>query len=290
MLACKLDLPIGLNVGLSLFSAVLAFSFTFIAIGSDILWQRYKPNKKPKEPKKYASQIEESSRLEPYRMPEESTVPLLGSQWMADNQRSELVDQEAIDDMESGQPPREFPIKTLIHPSTNFPDHTHFGIPVEDADREHEFSRSAPLEHVSTSESPYHSSRVPSIDGPRLDDLKSMAFQGNSLSQNAFMATYRGLCNGMSWKAIAMGLIWSLAITCMHYGGIAAMHIPGGFLTLYPPLVVLSAAIAWIVCIVGYIYMVNIESHLTQQILFSIVAAFGIASMHFTGKFLILLR
>jgi hypothetical protein len=192
--------------------------------------------------------------------------------------------------MESEQPSREFPIKTLSHPTATvtFPDHTHFGIPVEDIDREHEFGRSAPTDHASASESPYHSSRVPSIDGPRLDDLKSMAFQGNAIGKNAFAATYESLHSNMSWKAVAMGLIWSLAITCMHYGGIAAMHIPGGFLKLYPPLVVLSVAVAWLLCIIGYIYMVNIEPHLTQQILFSVVVACGIAAMHFTGKKVVL--
>ena len=41
MLACELDLPIGINVPLTLLSAALAVFFTFAALASDLLWDRY---------------------------------------------------------------------------------------------------------------------------------------------------------------------------------------------------------------------------------------------------------
>jgi hypothetical protein len=46
MLSCKLDLPVELDVGLTLLSAVLAVSFTFIALGAELLWKRYNSNKR----------------------------------------------------------------------------------------------------------------------------------------------------------------------------------------------------------------------------------------------------
>jgi NO-binding membrane sensor protein with MHYT domain len=109
-----------------------------------------------------------------------------------------------------------------------------------------------------------------------------MADHGTAPTQNAFTATYYGILGGMSWKAVIMGLIWSLSLTCMHYGGLLAMSIPDGRLTFNPVLVIISAIISWVVCIAGYIYMVNIEPHLSQQVLFSAIAASGIAAMHFT--------
>lgn len=62
------------------------------------------------------------------------------------------------------------------------------------------------------------------------------------------------------------------------------MQIPEGYMILSPIPVGISALISWVVCIAGYIYMTNVEPFLSQQILFSIVAAVGIATMHFTGK------
>lgn len=41
MLACELDLPIGINVPLTLLSAMLAVFFTFAALASDLLWDTY---------------------------------------------------------------------------------------------------------------------------------------------------------------------------------------------------------------------------------------------------------
>jgi NO-binding membrane sensor protein with MHYT domain len=117
-----------------------------------------------------------------------------------------------------------------------------------------------------------------------------MADHGTAPTQNAFVATYNGILGGMSWKAVMMGFVWSLSLTCMHYGGLLAMNIPEGRLTFNPVLVVISAIISWVVCIAGYIYMVNIEPHLSQQVLFSAIAASGIAAMHFTGETLCVIR
>ncbi|KAK4697653.1 hypothetical protein P7C71_g474, partial [Lecanoromycetidae sp. Uapishka_2] len=42
MLACELDLPIGIDVPLTILSSVLAVVFTFAALASDLLWERYR--------------------------------------------------------------------------------------------------------------------------------------------------------------------------------------------------------------------------------------------------------
>ena len=41
MLACELDLTIGINVPLKILSSVLVVFFTFAALVSDLLWERY---------------------------------------------------------------------------------------------------------------------------------------------------------------------------------------------------------------------------------------------------------
>ncbi|KAI4174697.1 MAG: hypothetical protein LQ346_008193 [Caloplaca aetnensis] len=69
----------------------------------------------------------------------------------------------------------------------------------------------------------------------------------------------------------------------MHYVGILALRIPQGHVTFNPFLVVLSAAISWLVCLVGCILISKIETNLTQQLLFAAVASAGVAAMHFTG-------
>jgi len=69
----------------------------------------------------------------------------------------------------------------------------------------------------------------------------------------------------------------------MHYVGIAGLRIPHGYYTLNPILFLASALISWIVCLVGCIFMAQMETHLPQQILFSVVASTGVAAMHFTG-------
>ncbi|TVY36171.1 Sensor histidine kinase [Lachnellula subtilissima] len=90
-----------------------------------------------------------------------------------------------------------------------------------------------------------------------------MATQGSQPHRkNVFVATFEGLLGGLCLEAVLMGLLWSLSLTFMHYGGLFAMEIPEGYITLSP-----------------------IPPFLSQQILFSTIAAIGVASMHFTGLY-----
>jgi NO-binding membrane sensor protein with MHYT domain len=270
MLSCKLDLPVELDVGLTLLSAVLAVSFTFIALGAELLWKRYNSNKRRNASKRRRNQL----ATEGVDLQEGgSSVPLLEEGSM--NGRTSGDDgAEGEEDIEFG---RIDALPTVGPSGTSSP-------PI----RSHEYRRHASPPAVSTQ----LSSSEPRGSGSQSDlrigssqlDLKSMADHGTAPTQNAFTATYYGILGGMSWKAVIMGLIWSLSLTCMHYGGLLAMSIPDGRLTFNPVLVIISAIISWVVCIAGYIYMVNIEPHLSQQVLFSAIAASGIAAMHFTGE------
>jgi NO-binding membrane sensor protein with MHYT domain len=69
----------------------------------------------------------------------------------------------------------------------------------------------------------------------------------------------------------------------MHFMGVKALDIPGGFVSLSPMRVILCALISWSVCCVGVILMDGMQVNIKQQVLFSIVAATGVAAVHFSG-------
>lgn len=117
-----------------------------------------------------------------------------------------------------------------------------------------------------------------------LNSLVNVAWlRGSKPTQNIVVLTVTILWAGFTKKNILKGFLWSLAITSMHYVGIAGLAIPHGFYKLDPFFFLASALISWIVCLVGCIFMAQMETHLPQQILFSVVAASGVAAMHFTG-------
>jgi NO-binding membrane sensor protein with MHYT domain len=257
MLACKLDLLVGLDVGLTLFSAVLAVTFTFAALGAELLWDRYDSNKRKIAPNRQWNPIVTNGQES---QEEDSSMPLLG-EGLADGRVSgNGVDREG--DIEPGR------------------------IVALDEFRHGALDPSRPV-RMSESESRDSGSQQALRIGSTRLDLKSMADHGTVPTKNAFVATYEGILSGISLKALVMGLVWSLSLTCMHYGGLLAMNIPAGYLTFNPVLVVVSAIISWVVATVGYIYMVNVEPHLSQQVLVSAVTASGIAAMHFTGRVLL---
>lgn len=117
-----------------------------------------------------------------------------------------------------------------------------------------------------------------------LGNMMNLAYRkGTRPAQNLFVATAEALWKGLTLRNIVKGFLWSLAITSMHYVGIAALHVPNGHYKLQPGLVILSALISWVVCLVGVILMPQMETHLGQQVFFSAVASAGVAAMHFTG-------
>ena len=126
-----------------------------------------------------------------------------------------------------------------------------------------------------------HSSHTSQSSGLR--DILNIAYRNTAPAKNTFVATGERLYSGCTFRNIVKGFLWSLAITSMHYVGIVALKIPQGYVTFNPFLVILSTFISWVVCLVGCILISNVEIHLTQQLLFAVVASTGVAAMHFTG-------
>ena len=79
MLACELDLPIGIDVPLSILSAGLAVIFTFAALTSDLLWESYIGARRSKRSmrKERRPQGASANRSGPSVREEDSSEPLL---------------------------------------------------------------------------------------------------------------------------------------------------------------------------------------------------------------------
>ena len=325
MLACELDLPIGIDVPLTLLSSVLAVLFTFAALASDLLWDRYNRGRKANSrslrrkhrwnaPAKQSSTStwEHSSKplLDPSALEDEDSSDIEQDSelsprpdWL--HKQSAEVEENTLSETDSqpispittqpapngdisheGFPtllnglPGELPAKTRTHSLRP-------GIGPISADHRNSRTDSTNSMHR-TSSNRSMSRRSSSFTGSNfgsngLGSILNVAYRGASPAKNAFLATWEALYHGCTWKHAAKGFLWSLAITSMHYVGIAALRIPNGFSTLDPIFVILSGLISWAVCHVGCILMSKMETHLAQQFLFSIVATTGVAAMHFTG-------
>lgn len=104
-------------------------------------------------------------------------------------------------------------------------------------------------------------------------------------ASGTLVRSFMAILGGLSLVNVTKGFVWSIALTNMHFMGVKALQIPGGTVVLSPIRVVLCAAISWSVCCVGVILMAAMESNLKQQVLFSVVAATGVAAVHFSGLF-----
>ena len=328
MLACELDLSIGVDVPLTLLSAILAVVFTFTALASELLLAKYAEQrwKGHGTLRKKCIAKEETERPNVLH-PESSSKPFLDHAEQ-DNLHWRNHDEEdprqigshrglALelngDLIGSVHHPPESPSKSpslandnvatqesepLLRPSlSNRPSDT----PSTHRDSETHLrpiltkrpsEQRCSLESIRESSSEYSASRRSasflgsSSSSYRLGNLMNIAYRRTSPAKNAFIATGEALYEGCTIKNIIKGFIWSLAITSMHYVGIAALRVPDGYFTLDLGLVILSAMISWIVCLVGCILMLRIETNLAQQCLFSVVASTGVAAMHFTGSYI----
>lgn len=269
MLACKLDLPINLDVGMTMLGAMLAVIFTFAALGSELLWKSY-DSKRKRRPSPNRDDVLNTDVA--------NTIPLLMRESLEEDSEEESDDQNTAT--------RTFSTTSLFERVDGSSENSASqkpGLGQVDHDQQLQFSSASFHEMTDHSDEPSPKQSL-SSSAHRMDDLEGMVFQGLTNDHNAFVATYKTVYGGMSWKAVLLGLVWSLSITSMHYVGISAMLVPGeGFVTWNPALVLASAMISWAVCILGYIYMSNVEPFLSQQVFLSVLVAVGIASMHFTG-------
>lgn len=272
MLACRLDLPIGIDVSLTILSAILAVFFTFLALASDLLWEKYRTLSRRrrgvrKTRRIYKDIASSDDRSEPLLSSEMEEGDAISHQLATERHSQELEDERSDAHAKTTPKPR-----PSDRPAANGS---------MDASRRNSTADSFNSGRSSSFTSTSHSSTG-------LRDILNIAYQTTAPAKNAFVATGERLYAGCTTRNIVKGLLWSLAITSMHYVGILALRIPQGHVTFNPFLVALSAAISWIVCLVGCILISRIETNLSQQMLFAAVASTGVAAMHFTGTRLLL--
>lgn len=333
MLACELDLPIGIDVPLTLLSAMLAVFFTFAALASDLLWDTYMTSRRrhhriPRRERAASSSTRSSSNARDLS----SDRLLTRTEDEEDEDDGEGYEEggydQGVDDLQSplfsskplfeqtgnrtfnpDTPPKTPPIspEPVLHrdpgnhgsglhlngsasstatkqlaqsPKQTTPTRVGSSESSTGLPEFPKYQRRPSDQSISRRSSSFMGSTHSSYG---LGNIMNLAYRGTSPAKNAFIATGEALYAGCTRRNIAKGFLWSLAITSMHYVGIAALRIPEGDFTLEPPLVILSSLISWVVCLVGCVLMSQIETHLTQQFLFAIVACAGVAGMHFTG-------
>jgi hypothetical protein len=309
MLAYELDILIGIKVPLTILSSVLAVVFTFAALGSDLLWDTYSRERQTKTGNHKRRKIANGTknRLRGNN-PDMDARPLLShsedvedfSPDLAEHELSpfeldgiEVEDNMPISDNDEFDPylPQHAIRKAAARKVFALPDSSTSLLQNSERIQGPPFQENAESTTGLTDSSEPTSSRrssLPtgssSISTFGLSSIVNIAYRSTTPAKNIFITTGEALYLGFTLKNIAKGFLWSLAITSMHYAGIAALSIPSGYYTLNYILVVLSGIISWLVCVVGCILMSQMETHLGQQFLFSIAATFGVASMHFTGK------
>lgn len=323
MLAYGLDLRIGIDVGLTILSAILAVVFTFVALASDMLYDRYlkrngKDISKPSRRGKSTRPLLSDARA---RMAEEGGLePLLphSEDEYQDGQLAASEAEHAIPRYNSE--PQQRPSITVIQPADNgglsplgSPIHqkastrvvqlsqfspreqTQFAQPSSTPHRDSQISTSSHLDSEAAADTESYQATVSQDDSSRrsssfatptasalgLGDIMGIKrFRNDSaIPTNPFAATYKTLHAGLNVANIVKGFIWAIAVTSMHYVGIQGLRVPQGHVSLNSYLVLLSFVICWGVCVVGCILILGLETHLGQQLLFSVVATCGVAAM-----------
>ncbi|KAK5025649.1 hypothetical protein LTS07_007853 [Exophiala sideris] len=315
MLACELDVRIGLDVPLTIVSALLAVLFTFAALAADLLRDRYMGHARKGERKvrrdrrrdvaqdlglanqdghasteallETAPSDEEESALPPHHGIDPQDSGRSNGRLDRDNNGLGLIDEHfgSSDSTLRGEANGHIPFNLGQSPGAGgkrpslYRDDSGVETVISVVDTD-SFPRS------SDESDPSRRSSVHS-DSSRLSLPAFMSFRVSALKPTTMANGLAGIAgllyHGATIRSICKGFVWSLAITSMHYVGVLAMKIPDGHFTLNHPIVALSALISWLVCTVGCILMPQIEVNLSQQVFFSVVAASGVAAMHFTG-------
>lgn len=302
MLAYEFDLPIGVDAPLTILSALLAVSFTFVAMAGDLLYDRYRLRRSGRQGRNFRharrKKITRDHLLETGQS--QSATPLLGD---ADEESLQSSDSSPIN-TPNEQPTSEDYLQSnmgmaaFTRLSSTQTRSSASSTGNSTGSRRAEIIPSAEEEGDGASGSRQPSTRTSSdysyLRSLSVTDSTSVSFglrdlvgfihhDGTLPTKNAFVATGKLLYSGMTPRNIIKGFIWSLAITSMHYVGIFALKIPNGHYKIQPGLLILSALNSWVVCTVGFVLMAKMETHLPQQLLFSIFATGGVAAMHFTG-------
>ncbi|KAF2672878.1 hypothetical protein BT63DRAFT_421077 [Microthyrium microscopicum] len=306
MLAYEFDLSIGVDAPLTILSALLAVSFTFMAMAGDLLYDRYRSGRhgrqRQKQRRKRGKRIARDHVFNTGR--NASSTPLLA---LPDADEESLPScepspnpspMERPDMKDYAQQNGEMVAFARQSSQPTSPQHTPSAVsplrkPLEVDERavsETEDDESTGLRRSSDQSSSEYSyfRRLSGADSSSgsfgLRSAVGFIYHDGTLpAKNAFIATAKLLYLGLTPRNIGKGFVWSLAITSMHYVGIFALKIPHGHYKINTGLLILSAINSWTVCSVGFILMSKMETHLPQQILFSVLATTGVAAMHFTG-------
>jgi NO-binding membrane sensor protein with MHYT domain len=301
MLGLNFDVRIEVSLPLTILSSILAVLFTFLALSSDLLYKRYSdaPHKRHRR----------QQRLSHRRRPRDASI---STKIVGDTQSAApLLQFHESEDEEY----EEAELVSNLPTSESMPNHDQSSSYVLSSTyRSPSASSSASSKHTAphpgtftyhddeeatagsvgdsngsqtrTSASDYFSFRRSSTSSGSLGlgSAVGIVLKRSTLPvKNVFITTATLLHAGLTCKNLGKGFAWSLAISGMHYVGIFALQVPSGFLSFNIWFVLLSALLSWTVCTLGCILMTEIETHLPQQILFSVMAATGVAAMHFTG-------
>jgi NO-binding membrane sensor protein with MHYT domain len=305
MLAFEFDLPIGIDVGFTVLSSFLPVFFTFLALATDLLWDRYqerkrRPHRKSRRSSSHGRKSRSFSQLS--KRASASSAPLLDPHDTDDDEDDGLNPTSNPADLESvtlayASDPQSMstyaqssiyrsPSVSSSETSKQVIGIVSTGISPDEEEEAHNNSV------MNTTDSRTRTSSDYSLLHPTTSSSSSQGLgsaigmiyrRGTEPAKNAFTATAALLYFGCTPHNLGKGFLWSLAVTSMHYSGIHALLIPSGYVRFNVWLVILSAIISWTVCTVGCILMAKMETHLPQQILFSIIAAAGVGAMHFTG-------
>ena len=290
MLACDLDLPIGINVPLTVLSSILAVFFTFAALATDLLWEAHsRRRKRPRSKRRRRNSRNPSAGLDReawYSKSKQQAVLVEEGDihYRSDSDDTDDSEHRGLLQGRSSEVDGYQPTSNDGEPNSDMHHELHLQGSNTTQDLQSSSTMISPTD-TSRPSSDYSDSRRSSFTGssPSLANIVNLAHRSTAPAKNAFIVTGEALYLGCTLRNILKAFSWSLAVSGMHYVGIAALRIPQGHLTLDPFLVVLSGLISWAVCLVGIILMSSIETHLAQQLLFSAVASTGVAAMHFTG-------
>ena len=249
MLAYELDLRIGIDVSLTVLSSFLAVGFTFIALASDTLWDRYKRGRRGDRSKRKGREVRNLSKnsKNSIAMGEGSFEPLLPQSLQAVDDRSlsgEHQAEAATSPFISEQMPSrgssgdiKFPHENLIDTqlstrSLPHPDPVHVllnsppeiltstDMPTADLLRNSDRRRTSEESLEAATESSSNEF-TESRDSSPYDDSNTSSFGlGNIMSmrsyrkttpvfKNAFVATAFFLYTGISARNVVKGLLWS---------------------------------------------------------------------------------
>ncbi|KAJ5320898.1 hypothetical protein N7476_003900 [Penicillium atrosanguineum] len=280
MLSCEFDVAIGLNPFLTILSAVLAVFFTFGALSTHLV-QKYQRRlvQKHFDVEGPVTAVDhhlgpELGRRESLERPLRSSLELSWSRtrtnlaaFTTDNGPSEWTGDGDIHDgttSTGASDELERPLLDSIHS---------YGL----------HSNNISSTAVPQSRSLLHNTPHETGTMRTSRQRKNIISACSAPTLNTLLITANVLLNGLTFANVVKGFVWSIALTNMHFMGVKAMDIPGGFVSLDPLRVMLCALISWSVCCVGVILMAGMEVNLKQQVVFSVVAATGVAAVHFSG-------